>query len=137
ILMTDNQGIFTQVSPSSAAILGYRPDEMVGRNAIKFVYPDDLEPTRIEMRSARRGRHTQKFESRYVHKDGHIVTLAWSGVWSEPEQQHFFIGHDMTERKEAEEKLKYLAHYDQLTGLPNRTTLRQELGELLGAGRES
>jgi GGDEF domain-containing protein len=37
----------------------------------------------------------------------------------------------MTERKEAEEKLKQLAHYDQLTGLPNRVTLRSELSELL------
>jgi len=30
----------------------------------------------------------------------------------------FSFGRDMTERKAAEEKLKHLAHYDQLTGLP-------------------
>ena len=125
ILMTDRQGNFTQVSPSSVAILGYQPEEMVGHSAVKFVYLDDLEATRIEMRSARRGRHTRNFETRYVHKDGRIVTLAWTGVWSQAEQQHFFIGRDMTERKKAEEKLRYLAHYDQLTGLPNRTTLQR------------
>jgi diguanylate cyclase (GGDEF)-like protein len=82
-------------------------------------------------RLARAGRHTRNFETRYVHKDGHSVELAWSGVWSEPEQKHFFVGRDMTERKAAEERLRQLAHYDQLTGLPNRVTLRSDLDELL------
>ncbi len=38
---------------------------------------------------------------------------------------------DITERKKAEDKLKYLAHYDQLTGLPNRETLRNDLHALI------
>ena len=48
---------------------------------------------------------TRVFECRYVHKDGHPVTLQWIGVWSEPERRHFYIGRDMTERKKAEEAL--------------------------------
>src|SRR5579871_1712981 len=86
------------------------------------------------MRLARSGRHMRNFETRYAHRDGHVVTLAWSGVWSEPEQRHFFIGRDMTEHKLVEEKLRQLAHYDQLTGLPNRVSLRHELAELLADG---
>jgi diguanylate cyclase (GGDEF)-like protein/PAS domain S-box-containing protein len=127
IFITDRKGNFTQVSPSCEAILGYQPDEMVGHSAVEFVYPDDLESTRNEMRLGRLGRHTRSFDTRYLHKDGHIVTLAWTGVWSEPEQQHFFIGRDMSERKAAEEKLRYLAHYDQLTKLPNRNSLQRDL----------
>ena len=38
---------------------------------------------------------------------------------------------DITKREAAEEKLRRLAHYDQLTGLPNRTMLREELARLL------
>ena len=38
---------------------------------------------------------------------------------------------DITDRKRAEEQLKRIAHYDQLTGLPNRLTLQKELGRLL------
>ena len=38
---------------------------------------------------------------------------------------------DITERKKTEAQLKYLAHYDQLTGLPNRFTLQNELKELI------
>jgi signal transduction histidine kinase len=54
------------------------------------------------MHRARRGRLMQNFEARYVHKIGHVVTLAWSGVWSEVEQLRFFIGRDVTEAKRTE-----------------------------------
>lgn len=131
IFITDRRGTFIRVSPSSAAVLGYSPDEMIGRSAQEFIYLDDLESTRSEMRLARAGQETRNFETRYIHKSGRVVTLAWSGVWSEPEQKHFFFGRDMTERKVAEEALKQLAHYDQLTGLPNRNSLHADLGEFI------
>jgi PAS domain S-box-containing protein len=102
ILVTDRQGLFARVSPSAKSILGYRPDEMIGHIGIDFIHPDDLDPTRQEMRLARRGREIRNFESRYVHKDGHAVTLTWTGVWSEAEQRHFFIGRDMTAQKRLE-----------------------------------
>jgi diguanylate cyclase (GGDEF)-like protein/PAS domain S-box-containing protein len=38
---------------------------------------------------------------------------------------------DITDKVRAEAQLKRVAHYDQLTGLPNRLTLQQELGRLL------
>jgi PAS domain S-box-containing protein len=106
ILVTDRTGILTRVSPSALAIVGYQPDEMIGHNAAEFIYEADLEATRNEMRLARKGRQTRNFETRYVHKDGRIVPLTWSGVWSEPEQKHFFFGRDMSERKAAENNLE-------------------------------
>src|SRR6266481_493461 len=131
ILVTDRTGIFRRVSPSSLATIGYRPEEMIGHSGAEFIYPRDLDPTRREMQLARTGRHTRNFETRYVHKSGRIVPLAWSGVWSEPEQKHFFFGRDMTERKAAEEQLWRLAHFDQLTGLPNRVSLRKDIDAIL------
>jgi PAS domain S-box-containing protein len=119
ILITDKRGNFIRVSPSLEAILGYRPDEMVGRNGKEFLYADDLDSTRQEMRLARQGRDMRNFETRYVHKDGHPVTMVWSGVWSEPEQRHFFIGRDMTERIKLEQQLRHSQKMDaigQLTG---------------------
>ena len=38
---------------------------------------------------------------------------------------------DISDQVRAEEQLKRIAHYDQLTGLPNRLTLQKELGRLL------
>ena len=106
IMVTDSWGTIMRINPSAKTILGYDPDQMAGRNAIAFVYPDDLEAVRAEMRLARRGKLMRNFETRYVHRDGRPVTLAWSGVWSEPEQHHFFIGRDMTEQRLAEEKFR-------------------------------
>ncbi|MGH7126035.1 MAG: ATP-binding protein [Stellaceae bacterium] len=106
ILIVDSRGTFLQVSPSSEPLLGYRTDEMIGRNAIDFIFPGDLESTREEMRRARREGLQSQFETRYVHKDGRVVVLAWTGAWVPEEERHYFIGRDMTARLEAEEKIK-------------------------------
>jgi PAS domain S-box-containing protein len=119
ILVVDPQGNFIRVSPSSMAILGYPPEDLVGHSAAEFLYPDDLESTRQEMRLARRGRVTRNFDTRYVHKEGGVVPLTWTGVWSEAEQQHFFIGRDMTERIKLEQQLRQAQKMEaigQLTG---------------------
>jgi PAS domain S-box-containing protein len=105
ILVTDRKGSFVQVSPISETILGYRPDEMIGRTAVDFIHPDDLENTRTEMRAARRGGVIRNFETRYLHKHRRVVSMAWTGVWSEPVQRYFFIGRDMTEAKKAQQAL--------------------------------
>jgi PAS domain S-box-containing protein len=119
ILVVDRRGNFLRVSPSSLAILGYAPDELIGSSARGFVHPDDLESTREHMRAARRGRLTRNFECRYVHKNGRAVMLAWKGIWSEPDGQYFFIGRDITERILLESQLRQSQKMEaigQLTG---------------------
>jgi PAS domain S-box-containing protein len=119
ILVVDGRGNFLRVSPSSRTILGYAPDEMIGHSAQEFVFSDDLESTRNEMRQARRGNLSRSFECRYVHRDGHAVPLAWTGIWSEPDRQYFFTGRDMSERIMLEGQLRQAQKMEavgQLTG---------------------
>jgi PAS domain S-box-containing protein len=119
ILVTDSVGNLIQVSPSVTAILGFRPDEMVGHNAIEFIHQEDLDSTRGEMRTARKGRLMRSFETRYNHKDGRVVTLNWMGTWSEAAQRHFFIGRDLTEKRAAEAQFRQAQKMEtigQLTG---------------------
>jgi PAS domain S-box-containing protein len=119
ILVTDTKGTFVQVSPSSMNILARRPDEMIGHTAVEFIHPDDLESTRNEMRMARRGQQMRNFETRYLHKDGHAVTLTWMGTWSEPVRRHFFVGRDLTEKQAAEAQFRQAQKMEavgQLTG---------------------
>jgi len=117
ILVTDPKGTFVQVSPSSMTILGYRPEEMIGHTAVGFIHPDDLDSTREEMRTARRGRHMRNFDTRY--KDGHAVMLSWMGAWSEPVKRHFFVGRDLTDKQAAEAQFRQAQKMEavgQLTG---------------------
>ncbi|MGE5145192.1 MAG: PAS domain S-box protein [Candidatus Eiseniibacteriota bacterium] len=119
ILVVDRKGNIARISPSVGTTLGYQPEEVVGRNAEAFLQPEDLELTRNEMRLARSGRLLRNFVSRCVHRDGRIVPVSWTGVWLEPEQQHFFIGRDMTEHIAAEERQRRsqrLEAVGQLTG---------------------
>jgi len=118
-LVVDKYGAFLRVSPSCRAILGYAPEEMIGRNGTEFVYPDDLEATRGEMRLARHAGLSRNFQCRYSHKDGHPVTLSWTGLWSQPDSQYFFIGRDMSDRIALESQLRQSQKMEavgQLTG---------------------
>ena len=105
IFVTDPIGTFVQVSPSVLAILGYHPEEMVGHSVQEFVHFDDLERTRDEMHSTRRGGSIRNFLSRYVHKDGRVVVLSWMGTWSEAARRHYFVGRDLTETHRAQQAL--------------------------------
>ena len=142
VMIVDRWGNILRVSPSAEAILGYHPDELAGESAIKLLYAEDLENTRNEMRLARRGRTRRNFDCRYVRKDGDVVTLAWVGVWSEPEQQHFFIGRDMTERLKLEQQLSQAQRMEaigQLTGgvahdFNNILTVIIGMNEILASG---
>jgi PAS domain S-box-containing protein len=106
ILVSDSQGVLVQVNPSVKATLGYAPEEMIGYNAIKFIYSDDLNDARDQLRIARRKADTRNFDTRFIHKDGRIVTLSWMGTWSDPVRRYFFIGRDMTESRQTQETLR-------------------------------
>jgi PAS domain S-box-containing protein len=136
ILVTDRRGRFIEVSPSSTATLGYRPEEMTGRTGSAFLHPDDLASTRNEMRLALRGQQMRNFEARYVHKNGHDVTIAWNGVWSESEQLHFFIGRDVTDAKRVEQlKNEFVATVNHELRTP-LTVIAGSLGLLTGRDAE-
>ena len=78
IMVMDAAGFLVQISPSCEAILGYRPEEMIGRSEEDFIHPDDLENSRQEMRAARRGERPRISDTRCIHKDGRagVVVVA-------------------------------------------------------------
>ncbi|MGJ4887141.1 PAS domain S-box protein [Bradyrhizobium sp. HKCCYLRH3099] len=119
ILIANSYGQLMQVSPSARSILGYEPEEMVGRNASDFVYPPELEVVRTQMRLCRRGQDVRDFEAQLLHKEGRGVVLNWMASWSEPVQRHFFIGRDLTEKRAAEAQIRQAQKMEavgQLTG---------------------
>lgn len=106
ICTIDADACFRMVSPSAARILGYSPDEMIGRSYRDFIHPEDIPlseevTTRIEA-----GVLTNTFTTRYRRKDGSLAPVMWSSVWSDPHESLFAIGRDMSEHVVAEEKLR-------------------------------
>ena len=97
---------FRPGQPELGVILDYAPEELIGRNLAAFVHTQDIDATRTEMRDSRISKTTRNFETRFVHRSGRLVPLAWNGTWSEGAMQHFLIGRDMTEAKAAQEALR-------------------------------
>jgi PAS domain S-box-containing protein len=119
ILVSNTAGTVLQVSPSVSTILGYQPEEMIGRNAVEFINPQDLELARLGLRAARSGRQLRSFETRYNHKSGRPVTLNWLGTWSETARRYYFVGRDLTDLHAAEAQFRQAQKMDaigQLTG---------------------
>jgi diguanylate cyclase (GGDEF)-like protein/PAS domain S-box-containing protein len=139
IVVTDRARVITRISASCASVLGYLPEEIIGHYGGEFVSSEFLDVMRSELMASVEGGAIRNFQSDFLHKDGYPVTLAWTGVWSAKAQRFFLIGRDMREHKAAEEKLRHLAHVDQLTGLPNRLSLMNDIASILkpatGTGR--
>jgi diguanylate cyclase (GGDEF)-like protein/PAS domain S-box-containing protein len=76
---------------------------------------------------------TTVFESQYRRGDGKPlpVEVTASYIAYESGEYVFFYASDLTERKAAEERIRYLANYDALTGLPNRNLLLDRLRQAL------
>ena len=99
----------TYVNRRMAEMLGYEPQEMVGRDFSEFLFEDDLAslPARI---AARRQGLTERYEQKYRHKDGSTVWMQVSAT-SVRDAERRFLGSfamltDITERKRAEEALR-------------------------------
>jgi diguanylate cyclase (GGDEF)-like protein/PAS domain S-box-containing protein len=97
-------------SPSVERILGYRPEEMVGKNVFDYVHPDDLE--RVEMAFAEGlidPKRRPSVEYRCRHKDGSWVWLESVGtnLLDDPGVGEYVVNsRNVTERKGAEERLR-------------------------------
>ncbi|MCX8038507.1 MAG: PAS domain S-box protein [Candidatus Sumerlaeia bacterium] len=61
------------VSPAVERILGYRPEEIIGRTPSEFIHPDDQQPTRdVLLGLLEKPGATARAEFRLYHKDGSI-----------------------------------------------------------------
>ncbi len=92
----DEQGQFTQISPSATSVLGYRPDELIGRPYLSHVVPEDRQGTQAIVQAMMAGEEHPGFRNSYQRKDGSIVHLLWSGGWSESDRTLFAVAHDIT-----------------------------------------
>ncbi|WP_339899119.1 diguanylate cyclase [uncultured Gilvimarinus sp.] len=127
VCVVDKAGNFLFVSAAFESIFGYQPHEVIGQPMIDLVHPDDRARTLSTVDTLLAGEPNPHFENRWVRKDGRVVHVLWTARWSEKHQARIAVAHDITERKQMEDRLSHMAGHDQLTNLPNRVLLQDRL----------
>jgi PAS domain S-box-containing protein len=115
IFTVSAEGYILKVSAASKAILGYSPEELIGKLQFDFLYPEDREKSQQMADGVLQGNNAINFENRYVRKDGSLANLLWSATWNPKDQLRYGIARDITEKKkneialvESEKKYKFL-----------------------------
>lgn len=104
--LTDRKGQFLFVSDACLALLGYTPEELVGRNVSDFISPEEAEFTRRSLQQVPWASQVTSYANAYRHIDGHAVPMEWTATWSEEEEVYYCVGRDVTERKKMEQALR-------------------------------
>lgn len=95
-------GRFLMVSSSCTDILGYAPEELIGKNLLDLVVPEEEAETAEKLRQVISGKDQSTFTTRMSRKDGAIIDMLWSTTWSASEATMFCVVHDVTAKKCAE-----------------------------------
>ncbi|WP_162551206.1 PAS domain S-box protein [Paenibacillus tepidiphilus] len=105
ISFTNPDGILTFISPSSTSLVGYTPEEMIGRNRLEFYHPEDIK----EMHGADGLLTSNTFVRRLRHKEGHYLWFETSFHILRDENNQITrimgVGRNITDRKKDEEAL--------------------------------
>ncbi len=133
IKVVDVDGIVQYASPSHLYILGIEADYYINKSILSFVHSDDMYKVDLALKSVREKKEPYSIEIRRINKNGEWI---WFNAIGTPVlnhdghvQQIIFEARDITDRKKYEEKLRYLAFHDHLTGLPNRIFFSKRLKE--------
>lgn len=135
VLLLDSRGRVQYVTPSVQEILGYAPEKLVGHPVSVLADSEQWAPIRRQGLQAIRERRAYKTECACRHKDGYPVWIESlvNFVWGESGRlQGIVVGmRDISERKQQQAYVEYMAYHDELTKLPNRRALRRTAEELL------
>ncbi|MFG2046253.1 putative bifunctional diguanylate cyclase/phosphodiesterase [Micromonospora sp. NPDC048935] len=136
-------GQIIDVNQAFADMLGYSIEELREINVAALFHADDAAGMWELYQELIEGKHdAARVEKRYHRKDGSVVwtDLAVSLIRHGDGRPRFTVAmiEDITERYELQQRLRFQALHDPLTGLPNRTLFFETLGRVLdaaGAGR--
>ncbi|HJW26569.1 MAG TPA: EAL domain-containing protein [Rhodocyclaceae bacterium] len=140
IIVTDADNRILMVNKAFSAVTGYQPEEVIGHRPSLLSSGRQDPAFYQEMWDALHAKGEWRGEIENRRKNGEIYPewLNLSVVRS-PEghvTNYVAVFSDLTKRKEIEEKLDFLAHYDSLTALPNRTLFQERLGQSLAKARK-
>ncbi len=99
---------FTYISPKCYDIFGFKPENLIGQNVYKFVYPEDIKKLKGIMDKAEVSEQILSAELRIRHRNGHYIPVFVRGNLVDIDDTVKVVGvaMDISEKKKAEQKLK-------------------------------
>ena len=141
VVLLDSELRFSFVGSSTHHLIGYEDHELIGHSFFDFVHPREAAAARKVFSDVLPNPNREAHgELRFRHKDGRWIWLEGfsQNLLHEPSVRAIVLNYrDISQRKETEKQLEYRAHYDSLTGLPNRLLFRDRLVNSLAHARRN
>jgi len=135
VFVTSPDGVIKMANSASRRLLGFSEEELIGR-AISAVL-DERERQGFDLHQAAQ----QTSETVMRTRNGQTIPVAFTGSQIASEDPQFqgciFVARNITDRKRAERRIRYLARYDALTKLPNRMQFHHLLQQALARSLRS
>lgn len=135
----DLDGKITSVNKACEEVLGYERAQLLEMNIKDLISPEYMSMLPCLKNISFLGKSSvTNLELEFIHISGKKVILEISEniLWKDGRPYEFqTIARDISERKAAEEKIKYLTYHDKLTGVYNRLFLEQELNRLIAENK--
>jgi len=133
-------GRWMKVNDALSRITGYSKSELLALHFVDITHPDDLQVGRSLFQECLAGkRDACSVEKRYVRADGRTIWIALSAsvIHDQARNPLYIVSQtqDITERREFEQRLSYLADHDSLTELYNRRRFESELERQVATSR--
>ena len=139
IYIANDRNRIVRTNPAFTIITGYTEDDVRGRSP-KMLGPTQERPELFDELWQEVGRNGI-WRGEFIHrrKSGELFP-AWVSVIAIRDQRgqilnYIGIFHDITERKATEERMRWLAHHDFLTGLANRSLLEDRFDQAMRRAR--
>lgn len=139
VLITDAEANIQYVSPRFSTITGYKSTDLIRRNLRLLQMAQIPKDSYLEIWDTLTSGHSWHGELVNKSKRGRVY---WEEVHIAPVvtpegsvANYAVVVSDISERKEAEEKMQHMARYDQLTDLPNRSMVDDRLQQALAAAK--
>jgi diguanylate cyclase (GGDEF)-like protein/PAS domain S-box-containing protein len=124
IMVLDENATILYQTPSIELVLGYRPEERIGRSPFELIHADDVDAARAALaRVLERPGAEQRLEYRARHADGswRVLQAICRNLADDEHVRGVLVNcRDITDRQQLEQQLRHQAFHDGLTGLANR-----------------
>lgn len=132
IVFHDN-GVISDLNEAAARMLGHSQQTMLGTNIVEYIAPEAIESVKQHIAKG----YERAYESILLRADGTRLAVELMGkeLKFNDKAYRMTVVRDITDRKEAEARIHFLAHHDTLTQLPNRLMMMDRLEHMLATAK--